>query len=316
MSRTPGNYRPPLSKQRDASPERAPDKDTYEVDSIMDAKKTGRSWKYLIKWVGYPERKDWTWEAEENIHNKALPYEYHLQKEKATNPKGRFPLHPMHQPGMPSWKSALPTAFQEWGGAKYTKRLTKDSDYNTDKPHEVARRGWKPEGVVAKLPTFKCLDQDGNKATPGCTLPFSKDTTPLQWMSAFWTTEMIDLCLREGNRYASQKIEAKKEKDKDLDDVDRAWKAAPFTRFSIATWVAIRFVVHAIHNISYNVKDCWSTTDELTAIPYVAKRMSQSLYLAHNRSPSSPLQWICMQHMKYMHHWNLHLYSLNTPAYL
>ena len=34
----------------------------YEVQDIMDAAHFGDAIKYLVKWQGFPRKKDWTWE--------------------------------------------------------------------------------------------------------------------------------------------------------------------------------------------------------------------------------------------------------------
>ena len=39
----------------------------YEVEELMDSKVVRGKIKYLVKWKGYPDKVDWTWEPEEKI---------------------------------------------------------------------------------------------------------------------------------------------------------------------------------------------------------------------------------------------------------
>src|ERR1700722_10284844 len=39
----------------------------YEVEELMDSKVVHGKIKYLVKWKGYPDKADWTWEPEEKI---------------------------------------------------------------------------------------------------------------------------------------------------------------------------------------------------------------------------------------------------------
>ena len=51
--------------------------DEYEVEEIRDLQKIGRQWKYLVKWLGWPESQN-TWEPKENLTNcKSQVREYH-----------------------------------------------------------------------------------------------------------------------------------------------------------------------------------------------------------------------------------------------
>ena len=70
------NYPRPL-------PEQVIDHDEYEVERIMNHRKTKDGYKYFVLWKGYPI-KDSTWEPQENLkHSKAILDEYWtIQKQK------------------------------------------------------------------------------------------------------------------------------------------------------------------------------------------------------------------------------------------
>ena len=49
----------------------------YKVESILDSKRTGDQWEYLVKWKGYGPEED-SWEPKENLdHAKELLKKYH-----------------------------------------------------------------------------------------------------------------------------------------------------------------------------------------------------------------------------------------------
>jgi hypothetical protein len=41
----------------------------YDVKRILDKKKQGGKWKYLVEWIGYPNEDDYTWEPLDNLEN-------------------------------------------------------------------------------------------------------------------------------------------------------------------------------------------------------------------------------------------------------
>ena len=43
------------------------DKEEYEIEELMDLKFVQNKLKYLVKWRGYPNQADWTWEPEDKI---------------------------------------------------------------------------------------------------------------------------------------------------------------------------------------------------------------------------------------------------------
>ena len=40
----------------------------YEVEELLDSRLAGRTTEYLVKWVGWDEPSDNSWEPEANIH--------------------------------------------------------------------------------------------------------------------------------------------------------------------------------------------------------------------------------------------------------
>jgi len=60
----------PAKTLRDA--EDVENSEEYEVDEVMAATKKGRRVLYLVKWLGYPDRKDWTNEPYEHFSEAAL----------------------------------------------------------------------------------------------------------------------------------------------------------------------------------------------------------------------------------------------------
>jgi hypothetical protein len=60
------------------SPEIIDGEPEYEVESILNHKGKGATWKYLVKWKGY-DLSDATWEPEDNIHAPLLVKAYFSQ---------------------------------------------------------------------------------------------------------------------------------------------------------------------------------------------------------------------------------------------
>lgn len=53
----------------------------YNVEKILDKKKFGLVWKYKVKWEGYENEEDITWEPKENLRNvKYLIEEFEAQQ--------------------------------------------------------------------------------------------------------------------------------------------------------------------------------------------------------------------------------------------
>ncbi|KAG9192563.1 hypothetical protein G6011_11297 [Alternaria panax] len=65
--------------------------DEYEVEEIRDLQKIGRQWKYLVKWLGWPESQN-TWEPKENLTNcKSQVLKYHRKhpEKRGPGPQGK-----------------------------------------------------------------------------------------------------------------------------------------------------------------------------------------------------------------------------------
>jgi hypothetical protein len=63
---TPAKY--PSQKKPDPPPPVIVDgEEEYEVEELMDSKLVRGGIKYLVKWKGYPNQVDWTWEPEDKI---------------------------------------------------------------------------------------------------------------------------------------------------------------------------------------------------------------------------------------------------------
>lgn len=53
----------------------------YKVDKILDAIRTARGVKYLVRWQGWPAKKHWTWEPKQHFNSpgsKRLLKQYHV----------------------------------------------------------------------------------------------------------------------------------------------------------------------------------------------------------------------------------------------
>src|ERR1700720_3204744 len=62
----PANF--PSQKKPDAPPPIIVEgEEEYEVEELMDSKVVHGKIKYLVKWKGYLDKADWTWEPEEKI---------------------------------------------------------------------------------------------------------------------------------------------------------------------------------------------------------------------------------------------------------
>jgi Chromo (CHRromatin Organisation MOdifier) domain len=75
---TPAEY--PSQKHPSLPPPIITDKgEEYVVEEIMDSKLSRGKLKYLVKWEGYPNPTEWTWEPEESIlaDNRAEFHEKH-----------------------------------------------------------------------------------------------------------------------------------------------------------------------------------------------------------------------------------------------
>ncbi|KAI1146536.1 hypothetical protein F4825DRAFT_472467 [Nemania diffusa] len=56
------------SRQAEAEKkEEKEEQNEYEVEEIMDSKRVGGSVRYLVKWQGWEDKKDWTWEPYKNF---------------------------------------------------------------------------------------------------------------------------------------------------------------------------------------------------------------------------------------------------------
>ena len=58
---------PSQGKQDPPPPIIVEGEEEYEVEELMDSKVVHGKIKYLVKWKGYPDKADWTWEPEEKI---------------------------------------------------------------------------------------------------------------------------------------------------------------------------------------------------------------------------------------------------------
>ena len=89
----------------------------------------------------------------------------------------------------------------------------------------------------------------------------------------------------EGNRYAQWKISAKDTASTKLDKVDAAWlRLGGFSAASCEAYYRIRLVLHGLHNVNYNIKDCWKKS-KTKGIGFVnaGDLMPLDFYLAHGR---------------------------------
>jgi hypothetical protein len=265
-TRTPGSSLAPRTKKRKTNgptgdsvaqtPNPIPDQE-FLIDHLTARRMKGTTgtYEYKVHWVGLDTHgKPWadTWEPSTGIP-KPMRVDFDLELDKSKDPWAK---HPKLPPPMAAWRSKQATAYQDFQPAKHKKLLVPDSAYEPKdnaspavKAAAAARTGWKAKGTVRSIPDFIPRDRLGKPSKPGCTLPFDEHTPVAQWVSAFLTPEILELCTRQGNVYARQTLEAKKEAAKQLDGVDLAYEREPFTTSSMALWHAIRYLLHGIHGI-------------------------------------------------------------------
>ncbi|CAG8546658.1 5021_t:CDS:2, partial [Paraglomus occultum] len=85
--------------------------DEYEVEAIVDHKKTKGIMKYYIKWKGYPSDEN-TWESADNLNCDDLVQAYWLQSKERNN-KEKKKKHKYKTKGGSSKRSETPDRFEE-----------------------------------------------------------------------------------------------------------------------------------------------------------------------------------------------------------
>ena len=94
------------------------------------------------------------------------------------------------------------------------------------------------------------------------------------------------------------KISDKDDAGVKLDKVDDAWlRAGGFSAASCEAYYCIRLVLHGLHNVNYNVKDCWKNS-KTKGIGFVnaGDLMPLDLYLAHGRCAPTLLVCVLPRH--------------------
>jgi len=92
------------------------DGEEYVVEEIMDSKLSRGKLKYLVKWEGYPNRADWTWEPESSI----LPDNHAEFHEKHPSAPRRVDIRGMNFQPIPKSLTISPSKEITWPNGKLT----------------------------------------------------------------------------------------------------------------------------------------------------------------------------------------------------